>query len=472
MPKHGGAFGVGFGGETAGTFNKVGDALVAIAENVFARVQNLPFDADALLHLIVGTGTDVDAVVGLQFEAAGFGIEGQIAGYAEKVDFGELVAALGGSGFANDASVDFDACFGSGSLKAIGTQYEVFEGHAVAVLVRSAGLHFAADKYVAGFAHVVDAFDDDLVFGLQGHVRSSAALQHFIYVEGDDAEVEIVGQSVHYGPTSEHVGLYPLGFFDELQQGHALGKLIVAGAPHGAADADAVFKAIKDLSYFNHIAVLQCKTGILVFVDGQHHFFGGGVAFDAYAACKGGVGEGTGHLDQITEGFVVQQFVQTGAAYLTGNFYLAFDGGYAHYVLVFEANVGALVAVQQHVVDVHGGYAFVVAEDFDLTEGADGVGAACFVQGVEEGGQRGYGISTGAAYFANEGDLDAPYASETYPCKGGGCSLVGLQSPVELLEFVHDANFRLLYGETVDIYGSEVVDLYGSRSEEHTSELQ
>src|SRR5690554_8228631 len=102
MPKHGGAFGVGFGGETAGTFNKVGDALVAIAENVFAGVQNLPFDADALLHLIVGTGTDVDAVVGLQFEAAGFGIEGQIAGYAEKVDFGEPAAALSGGGFAND----------------------------------------------------------------------------------------------------------------------------------------------------------------------------------------------------------------------------------------------------------------------------------------------------------------------------------------------------------------------------------
>src|SRR5690554_5783681 len=462
MPKHGGAFGVGFAGEPAGAGNQVGDALVAIAENVFAGVQNLPFDADALLHLIVGTGTDVDAVVGLQFEAAGFGIEGQIAGHAEKVDFGELVAALCGCCFAHNASVNFDARFGSGGLKTIGTQYEVFEGHAFAVLVRSAGLHFAADKYVAGFAHIVDAFNDDLVFGLQGHVRSSAALEHFIYVEGNDAEIEIVGESVHYGPSTEHVGFYALGFFDELQQGHAFGELIVAGAPHGAADADAVFKAIKNLSYFNHIAVLQCKTGILFFVDGQHYLFGGGVAFDAYAAGKGGVGEGTGHLDQITECFVGQQFVQTGAAYLTGNFYPAFNGGYAHYVLILKANVGALVAAQQHIVDVHGGYPLVVAEDFDLAVGANGVGSACHIQGVEEGGEGGQGVGAWTLYFANEGDLDAAYAPEAYPGKGGGCSLVGLQSPVELLECVHDANFRLLYGEAVDIYGAEVVDLYGS----------
>src|SRR5690554_6631111 len=267
MPKHGGAFGVGFGGETAGAFNKVRNALVAVAEDVFAGVQNLPFDADALLYLIVGSGTDVDAVVGLQFEAAGFGIEGQIAGHAEKVDFGEPAATLSGGGFANDASVNFDACFGGGGLKTIGTQYEVFEGHAVAVLVRSAGLRFAADIYVTGFAHVVYALDDDLIFGLQGHIRSSAALEHFIYVEGNDAEVEIVGQSVHYGPASKHVGFYALGFFDELQQGHALGELVVAGTPHGAADADAVFKAIEYLPHFHKIAIFQLKG---VEIPGSH----------------------------------------------------------------------------------------------------------------------------------------------------------------------------------------------------------
>ena len=205
--------------------------------------------------------------------------------------------------------------------------------------------------------------------------------------------------------------------------------------------------------YRNGVAVHQLESIAVEVVNGVDRKQAARLADEIYAGLVGIAREAAGVFDERTDTLVLLHFVVHWALHFTRYLHQAFVGFHDNHVARSQAHVALHVAVEDVVVDVAGGNELALAVDADVTERTDFVRTARHVEGVEDGGEGGEGVSAGHDHFAHHVYGDGAGLAH-------GEAHVG--TAVALAEGGLEALVGLRHGESVHADGAVVIDHHGT----------
>ena len=194
-----------------------------------------------------------------------------------------------------------------------------------------------------------------MVFLLQFDI-GSLAVQYVHDVDGDHRIGEIRVQTRDLGPSGKLIPLKPRSLPDQLFDGVAIRtQLILAGSPDGSRYDNPVVVVGDDGVDHQRVAVLQDKRRELFFVDGCDLVTVAGFPFYPDVLRVGVSCETACHAKQIGQRLASAKLVRPFTFHLAACVDKLLVRTDDDHVIVFEADVGVVLAVKQVVVHVEVG---------------------------------------------------------------------------------------------------------------------
>ena len=266
---------------------------------------------------------------------------------------------------------------------ASGLQDNVLQGGIVGIGILAGIDHLALHVEVPLAAHLGLAGHKEHVVLLQGYV-GHCAVYDALEVHAHHLEAEVLLLAVHHGTLL--VGVLPQAvgglnqFLDAL---YVVAELKLACMVDGAAHLHHVAVLHHHAVHIDFIAVLDDKSAHVKLSDGVYAPFVAGFARQSYVLGVGIAGVAAGKPEQLLHALIVAHLIVHGALHLAVHLHQAVVGAHHDDVLVLQSYVAGAVAVDEVVINVHGGQHAVVAIDLDVAQRTYVVDAAGGVEGVE-----------------------------------------------------------------------------------------
>ena len=192
-----------------------------------------------------------------------------------------------------------------------------------------------------------------------------------------------------------------------------------------------------------HIELTHVENGILPT----------GFSHDAHRFRVGIARETAGIFQQRADALVFLHFVVHRTLHLTRDFHQTVVGLDDDEVVVGEADVARLLAVEDIVIDIDRRNEFVVAIDLDVTQRTDVADAVGHIEGVEHRGEGRQRVGSGRFHLVHHVHGDGARLSD------------GEFHPTALIAASQrrtQARVGLFYGHSANIHGSETIDVHVS----------
>ena len=272
-------------------------------------------------------------------------------------------------------------------LQTTSLQDEVFKRFVVGILV-DAGIHHLT-MYGDGALN--------LCFLLRGHEEhvvlaqrdvGYSAIQHALQIYAQHFQRAVGLHAVHHGTVHERLLGHSFGSLDERAYSSDIAtQLVHTLTEHGTLQFDGVLIAVEDAVHAHRVAIGYMERRHIELAHIENGELAARLAEHAHRLLIGVAGEAAGVFQQRPHALVLTHFVEHRALHLTREVHQAVVGLDDDEVVVGQADVARLLAVEDIVVDVDRRDEFVAAIHLDVTQRTDIADALRHVEGVEHGGE-------------------------------------------------------------------------------------
>ena len=223
----------------------------------------------------------------------------------------------------------------------------------------------------------------------QGDV-GDGAVEDALQIDAEHFQRAVGLHAMHHGAVEEGIFRHALGSLNQRAHGGDVSaQLIHTPAEHCTLQLHRVFVAIHDRIDRHGVAVGNVEGVHLELAHVEHGILPSGLAEHAHRLLVGVARESAGIFEQRAHALVFLHFVEHRALHLSCDVHHAVVGLHDDEIIVGQADVARLLAVEDIVIDIDRRYEFVVAIDLDVAQRSDVADALGHVERVEHGGEGG-----------------------------------------------------------------------------------